>query len=205
MKQRGLLGESSQFIKGVGPARQVLLERLGITTVEDLISHFPRAYYDRRSLVPVGSISVGSSATFLATILAVSLRRARRGQSILTVAVGDETGVVNLVFFNQPYLEKLFKQGERVVVSGELGLYKDRRQIVSPEYEVIGGELTESLLHAGRIVPVYPLTAGISQRMMRKIVMAASEKCAGHIRENLTPALMRVFGVPPREEAFRQV
>jgi len=204
-RKTGLLGESSQYIKGVGPARQVLLERLGISTVEDLISHFPRGYYDRRTLVPVGKIPPGSSATFIATILAVSLRRARRGQTILTVAVGDETGVVNLVFFNQPYLEKLFKQGERVVVSGELGLYKDRRQIVSPEYEIIGGELTESLLHAGRIVPIYPLTAGISQRMMRKIVMAASEKCAGAIEENLSAALMRAFGVPSREEAFRQV
>ena len=204
-RQTGLLGESSQYIKGVGPARQVLLERLGISTVEDLISHFPRGYYDRRALVPVGKITPGSSATFIATILAVSLRRARRAQTILTVAVGDETGVVNLVFFNQPYLEKLFKQGERVVVSGELGLYKDRRQIVTPEYEIIGGELTESLLHAGRIVPIYPLTAGISQRMMRKIVMAASEKCAGAIEENLSAALMKAFGVPSRKEAFRQV
>jgi ATP-dependent DNA helicase RecG len=204
-RERGLLEESSQFIKGVGPARQVLLERLGITTVEDLISHFPRGYYDRRDLVPVAKIPLGAPATFIATILAISPRKARLGRTILTVAVGDETGVVSLVFFNQPYLEKYFKQGERVVVSGVLGLYKDERQIVSPEYEIIGGELTESLLHAGRIVPVYPLTAGISQRMMRKIVMAAFEKCSGHIRENLTPALMKAFGVPAREEAFRQV
>ncbi|MDD4857800.1 MAG: OB-fold nucleic acid binding domain-containing protein, partial [Candidatus Krumholzibacteria bacterium] len=204
-RPRGPLEESSQFIKGVGPARQVLLERLGITTVEDLISHFPRGYYDRRDLVSVGKMRPGSSATFIATILAVSLRRVRGGRTILTVAVGDETGVVNLVFFNQPYLEKLFKQGERVVASGDIGLYRDRLQIVSPDYEVIGGELTESLLNAGRIVPVYPLTAGISQRMMRKIVMAASEKCTGHIRENLTGELMKLFDVPSRDEAFRQV
>jgi ATP-dependent DNA helicase RecG len=204
-RRTGLLEESSQFIKGVGPARQVLLERLGIRTVEDLISHFPRAYYDRRDLVPVGKLTVGSNATFVATVLAISMRRARRGQKIFTVAVGDETGVVNLVFFNQPYLEKYFKQGERVVVSGEPALYRDQKQIVSPEYEIIGGELTESLLHAGRIVPVYPLTAGISQRMMRKIAAAAFEKCVGHIRENLPDALLRSFDVPGREEAFRQV
>jgi ATP-dependent DNA helicase RecG len=204
-RQRGVIEESSQFIKGVGPARQVLLERLDIKTVGDLVSHYPRSYYDRRDLVPVAKLPLGAAATFLATILAISLRKARRGRTILTVAVGDETGIVSLVFFNQPYLERYFKQGERVVVSGALGLYKDQRQIVSPEYEIIGGDLTESLLHAGRIVPVYPLTAGISQRMMRKIVMAAVEKCAGHVRENLSPALMKAFGVPPREEALRQV
>jgi ATP-dependent DNA helicase RecG len=203
-RRMGLLEESSQFIKGVGPARQVLLERLGIATVEDLISHFPRAYYDRRDLVPVGKLPFGAPATFVATILAVSMRRARKGRQIFTVAVGDETGVVSLVFFNQPYLEKYFKQGERVVVSGELALYRDQRQIVSPEYEIIGGELTESLLHAGRIVPVYPLTAGISQRMMRKVVAAALEKSAGHIGEMLPESLLRAFDVPPREEAFRQ-
>ena len=202
---KGLLQESSQFVRGVGPARQVLLERLGITTVEDLVSHFPRGYYDRRSLVPVARIPVGAPATFIATVLAISLRKARRGQKILTVAVGDETAVVNLVFFNQPYLEKYFKQGERVIVSGELAIYRDSRQIVSPEYEIISGELNESLLHTGRIVPVYPLTAGISQRMMRKIVMAALDKCDGHIQENLTPELMRVFGVPGRREAFLQI
>jgi len=109
------------------------------------------------------------------------------------------------VFFNQPYLERYFKQGERVVVSGELGIYKDQRQIVSPEYEIIGGELGESLLQAGRIVSVYPLTAGISQRMMRRIVTAAVEKCSSCIQENLTAELMKAFGVPPREEAFRQI
>jgi ATP-dependent DNA helicase RecG len=201
----GPLQDSSQFIKGVGPARQVLLERLGITTVEDLVSHFPRAYYDRRDLLPVGKLPFGASATFVATILAVSTRKARKGRQIFTVAVGDETGVVSLVFFNQPYLEKYFKQGERVVVSGEMALYRDQRQMVSPEYEIIGGELSESLLHAGRIVPVYPLTAGISQRMMRKIVAAACEKYGGFVRENLSDALRAAFDVPPRAEAIRQI
>jgi ATP-dependent DNA helicase RecG len=204
-KQTGLLQESSQFVKGVGPARQVLLERLGIATIEDLISHFPRGYYDRRTLVPVAKIPIGAPATFIATVLAVSMRKARRGHGILTVAVGDETGVVNLIFFNQPYLEKYFKQGERVIVSGELAIYKDSRQIVSPEFEIISGELNESLIHTGRIVPVYPLTAGISQRMMRKIVKAALDRCAGHIPENLSTELVTTFGVPARGEAFLQI
>ena len=201
----GLLRESSQYVKGVGPARQVLLERLGIKTIEDLLAHFPRAYYDRSHLVPVARIPPGRPATFLATVLAVSLRRARKGRAILTVAVGDETGNVNLIFFNQPYLEKQFKQGERIVASGELAIYRGERQIVSPEYEAISGELSESLLHTGRIVPVYPLTAGISQRMMRRIVRAALDKSAGAIEENLTGPLMASLDVPGREEATMQI
>jgi ATP-dependent DNA helicase RecG len=204
-KSDGLLQGSSQYVKGVGPARQVLLERLGIRTIEDLLGHFPRAYYDRRDLVPIAKIPPGRPATFLATVLAVSLRRARKGRTILTVAVGDETGTVNLIFFNQPYLEKQFKQGERIIVSGELTIYRAQRQVVSPEYEVVSGELGEWLLHTGRIVPVYPLTAGISQRMMRKIVRAALEKCAGAVEENLTDTLMARLDVPRRAEAIAAI
>jgi ATP-dependent DNA helicase RecG len=204
-KSTGLLEESSQYVKGVGPARQVLLERLGIRTIEDLLTHYPRAYYDRSNLVPIAKIPPGTTATFLATVLAVSLRRARKGRSVLTVAAGDETGVVSLIFFNQPYLEKQFKQGERIIVSGELTLFRGDRQVVSPEYETVSGELGESLLHTGRIVPVYPLTAGISQRMMRRIVRSALEKAAGAVEENLTRALMAKLGVAGRAESIAEI
>jgi len=202
---KNLLSQSSQFVKGVGPSRQVLLSRLGIETVEDLIMHFPRNYYDRRDLITVSEIVPKQQVTFVAAVLAVSLRRARRGQTVLTVAVGDETGIVNLVFFNQPYLEKQFKQGIKVIVSGELRFYKGQKQLISPEYEVISGELDQSLLHTGRIVPVYPLTSGISQRMMRRIVRSALEKCMGKISENLPADLCGNLGFPEREEAFRHI
>ncbi len=204
-KSKGLLEESSQYVKGVGPARQVLLERLGIRTIEDLLTHYPRAYYDRSNLVLISKIPPGTTATFLATVLAVSMRRARKGRSVLTVAAGDETGVVSIIFFNQPYLEKQFKQGERIIVSGELTIYRGERQVVSPEYETISGELGDSLLHTGRIVPVYPLTSGISQRMMRRIVRAALEKAAGSVAENLTPGLMTRLGVAGRAESIAEI
>lgn len=197
--------ESSQFVKGVGPARQVLLSKLGIERVEDLLLHLPRAYYDRRDLVPVAGIAPGGPATFIATVLAVSKRRARRGRSILTVAAGDETGIVQMVFFNQPYLEHYFKQGSKVIASGEVDLYQGQKQVVAPEFEIIAGELDESLLHAGRIVPVYPLTARISQRMMRRIVRSALEKCTGFIPENLPASMVRRLRFPGRENMFDQI
>ncbi|MCK4236747.1 MAG: DEAD/DEAH box helicase, partial [Candidatus Krumholzibacteria bacterium] len=201
----GILFESSQFVKGVGPSRQVLLSRLGIEKVEELISHFPRAYYDRSKLMKLAAISAGNTVTFVATVLAVSVRKGRRGRGILTVAVGDETGIVHLIFFNQPYLEKHFKQGVKVIASGELTLYKGQKQIIAPEYEIISGDLDRSLLHTGRIVPVYPLTAGISQRMIRRIIRAALDKCAGLITENLPAGLIGSLGFPARENAFRQI
>ena len=199
------LSESSQFVKGVGPARQVLLSRLGIGTVEDLLLHVPRKYYDRGDLITVSKVAPGKLSTFVATVLAASLRRLRGGRSMMTVVVGDETGTVNLVFFNQPYLEKQFKSGVRVLVSGEPVLYKGARQLVSPEHEIISGDLNRSLLDTGRIVPVYPLTSGISQRMMRKIISAALEKSSDSIRENLPSGLLEREGFIGRRDALRRI
>ncbi len=176
------LSESSQFVKGVGPARQVLLSRLGIGTVEDLLLHVPRKYFDRGDLVTVSKVEPGRLTTFVATVLAASLRRLKGGRSMMTVAVGDETGTVNLVYF-----------------------YKGAKQIVSPEHEIVSGDLNRSLLDTGRIVPVYPLTSGISQRMMRKIIAAALEKSASAIRENLPSSLLRKEGFIGRREALLQI
>jgi len=205
IKERSPLLESSQFVKGVGPSRQVLLSKLGIETVEDLLGHFPRKYYDRSRIVKISDIDMGSEVTFVANTLAVSSRKARKGQSLLTVIAGDETGNIELVFFNQPYLEKRFRPGERIVVSGVVSIYGGRKQMISPEFEVLSGELDRSLLHTGRIVPVYPLTSGISQRMMRKIISSAIEKCRGKIKENLDPRIVLEENFPSREEAFRQI
>jgi len=205
IRERNPLLESSQFVKGVGPSRQVLLSKLGIQTVEDLLGHFPRKYYDRSRIVKISGIDMGGEVTFVASILAVSSRKARRGQSILTVIAGDETGNIELVFFNQPYLEKRFHPGEKIVVSGVVSMYGGRKQMISPEFEVLSGELDRSLLHTGRIVPVYPLTSGISQRMMRRIISSAIEKCRGKIKENLSPRIVLEEDFPSREEAFRQI
>jgi len=97
------LGMSSQFVKGVGPSRQILLERLGIHNVEDLLMHYPRGYYDRSNMKKICDIEVNSEITFKGVVLVAFLRKLRGGKTILRAAVGDETGRINLVFFNQPF------------------------------------------------------------------------------------------------------
>ena len=205
MFEENVLSESSQFVKGVGPSRQVLLARLGIDTVEGLLTHYPRDYYDRSELKRINSLEVGSSSGFTGTVLAVSSRTLGPRRSLLTIVVGDETGIINLAFFNQPYLKGKFKQGLRIIASGTIQVYRGHKQIVAPEYEVITGELGEDLIHTGRIVPVYPLTAGISQRMIRRIIKAALAKSEGLIPENLSERFRKSMGFPGREEALRQI
>ncbi len=204
-KEENILGMSSQYIIGVGPARQKLLSRLGIETVDDLIRHYPRGYYDRSGLVSIESASPGEMVTVSGEILASHSRRLGHRRSILTVAVDDGTGALQLVFFNQPYLEKYFRKGSRVIASGHVKLYRDTRQMTAPEWEITGGGDDEQLLHTGRIVPVYPLTAGISQRMMRRIVKAGLDRAGGMIPENLPGRIVSEMGLVGREEAVSQI
>jgi ATP-dependent DNA helicase RecG len=138
-------------------------------------------------------------------VLTAHKRKIGPRRSMFTAAIDDGTGALSLVFFNQPYLEKYFRKGSTVIASGQVRLYKEKKQMAAPEWEITGGGEEEQLLHAGRIVPVYPLTAGISQRMMRRIVRAALDRSEGMIPENLPSNLVSGMDLMGREEALRQI
>ena len=205
VNNKNILLTSSQFVKGVGPARQKLLNNLGIRTVEDLIMHFPRRYYDRSNMKSVSELEPGDDATFSVVVLAKSLRKLGRKRSLLTVAVGDETGRIDLVFFNQPYLRNRFRQGEEIIASGRVNMYRGQKQLASPDFELADDSGDRDLIHTGRIVPVYPSTTGISQRMIRRIIRSSLEKCRGQISENLPPSVQEDLNLMTREESFWQI
>jgi ATP-dependent DNA helicase RecG len=199
------LSEECRFLKGVGPVRAERLRRLGIETLEDVVTHFPRAYYDRRSLSRVADLKPGEDSTFLGRILTVAARSGRRRRSVITAAVGDDTGIVQVVWFNQPYLAKHLKPGTDLVVTGELSYFRGARQIVNPEFEALGEGLDDELLHTGRIVPVYPLTRGISQRFLRELVARTLDDWGGAIYENLPAPLVASEGLSSRLDALRGI
>jgi ATP-dependent DNA helicase RecG len=181
------------------------LKRLGIETLEDLFTHFPRTYYDRRNLSRIASLKTGEEASFVAKILSVATRSGRRRRSIVTAAVGDDTGIVQAVWFNQPYIAKLLKPGGDLILTGELSYFRGARQLVNPEFETIGDTLDAELLHTGRIVPVYPLTRGISQRFLRELVAKALDEWRGAVYENLPASLVERESVPSRIDALNAI
>ena len=206
MKKRQLiLSDECRYLKGVGPARAEHLRRLGVETVDELITHFPRKYYDRRNLSRIGDIKTGVEATFLGQILSVAKWSIRRRRSIITAAVGDDTGIVQILWFNHPYLAKILKAGSEVVVTGEISHYRGARQIVNPEFEVLEMTLDQDLLHTGRIVPVYPLTRGLSQRFLRELIARSIDQYAGAVYENLPASLVGSEGVVSRLDAIRGI
>ncbi|MEW5894363.1 MAG: ATP-dependent DNA helicase RecG [Candidatus Omnitrophota bacterium] len=164
---------SIQYVKGVGPAKKKLFAKLGIETIGDLFYLFPRRYEDRRQMTRIRDVKPGSNQTVLARVLDNQARRTwYTKKHVYEVLVGDQTGRMTCVWFNQPYLAHYFKPGKDVVFYGKVDIYKNRLQMVAPEYEILDAE-KDSLLNTGRIVPVYPLTRGMTQRYLRKVVYEA--------------------------------
>jgi ATP-dependent DNA helicase RecG len=159
-----------QYLKGIGPRRAEVLAKAGILSLEDVLYHFPRRYEDRSHLLPIASLELGKEATVSAEVVSLNARRGFHwGVDILEVGVADDTGRIFCVWFNQPFLRRYFKIGERVILYGRAELYRDRIQMASPEFEIVGDEAAESL-DINRIVPVYSLPQGISQKVFRKVV-----------------------------------
>jgi len=178
-----------QFLKTVGPVRATALRRLGIETAGDLIRHLPRNHLDRTRVQPIGRLEVGAKATIMGEVLTSGERRTRRGGGIQTVSVQDETGVIFCVWFNQRYVLKQFRGGDRVMFSGTVQSHGGRRQLTHPDFEVLTGN--GDRLHTGRLVPVYPLTAGIGQHWLRRLIHTTLLDLAPQISETLPESLRR--------------
>jgi len=204
-KRQQLLSNFCQFLKGVGPGRAITLKRLRIETVDNLLTHYPRKYYDRRNLRKIADLPPGEEVTFLGQIMTVSQRKMRYGRTMVTVAVGDDTGIVQVVWFNQPYIINYLKPGRECLLSGELSYYRSARQVVNPEFELLGEALDEQLLSTGRIVPVYPLTRGVSQRFLRGLITRTLDQYRDTIIDNLPPSMVESMGLPSRYEALRNI
>jgi ATP-dependent DNA helicase RecG len=196
------LEDAIQYVKGVGPSRALDLRRLGIENVNDLLTHFPRSYYDRRQLASIGSLQPGVDATFVGRVLSVTQRNPfRRRSAMVVAAIQDDSGIVQVVWFNQPYLGKSLKAGRELIVSGRLGFYRGQRQVVNPEFEFTA-EDDEGGRAAARIVPVYRLTSGVSQRYLRGLIARTLDSYAALVPETMPSSLIGPK-TPARSAALR--
>ncbi|MEA3490168.1 MAG: ATP-dependent DNA helicase RecG [Candidatus Omnitrophota bacterium] len=161
-----------RYIKGVGPRKADLFAKLGIENVSDLFYYLPRRYEDRSSVVEVKDLKPGQTQAVVGRVLKTSVFTARTGTRIFEMAVGDDTSRVVAVWYNQPFMKKVFSQGQTVVLYGKIERAR-RFQINHPAFEILDGENLKDSLDVGRIVPFYSLTEKLTQRYMRKIVHQA--------------------------------
>jgi ATP-dependent DNA helicase RecG len=189
----GALQPSSrlQFLPGVGPRRAEVFERLGLTTLEHLVRHYPRAWLDARRFVRIGELKPRELVTVVGRVRSSAARRTRAGRTDFVALVEDGSGSLSCYFFGQPFLARTLKPGTQVVVSGELDPLE--RRMLNPLFEVMEGEI-ETLLHTGRLVPVHALTKGITARGMRSAVRLALDAVADRLPDPLPP---EVAAAPP--------
>lgn len=164
-----------QYLKGVGPQVAKLLRKLGVETVEDLLYFFPREYEDRRHPTPLNQLKVGDQVVFIkGEVQNVSHQQTRKRFSILKVVIGDNTGQIPVVFFNQPYLTNYFKPGMKLFVSGklEVNLYDGGMELSARDYEIDTGETPG-------IVPIYPLTEGLYPKTLRNLIKRTLQEYLG--------------------------
>src|SRR4029453_2610665 len=156
-----------------GPeARDVLATAFDIHTVGELLHHYPRRYIDRSRVETIRGLKIGAYATVIATVRKVNKRQTRQRRPMVTVTVGDDTGFLELPFFNQPWAATSYRVGVEVAVSGVAQIYRGRLQLANQEVEVLRGD-PHDLVHTGRITPVHPASEGITTRTIRELIWGA--------------------------------
>jgi ATP-dependent DNA helicase RecG len=153
-------------LSGVGQAQAKRLQRLGVTTIRDLLFLFPRRYNDFSALKTINQLEYGEEVTIMGTIWETRSRRTRSGGTVIQSIVADGTATIQATWFNQPFLLKSLKAGRQVVLSGKVDAYLGRLVMNSPEWEY----LEKEQIHTGRLVPVYPLTEGIKAKWLRRLL-----------------------------------
>ncbi|EJO23172.1 ATP-dependent DNA helicase RecG [Selenomonas sp. FOBRC6] len=192
-------------VRGVGVKKAAAFARLGIQTVYDLLTYYPRAYEDQSRVTPIAQLHAGERATVLAVIQRVTERQARRrGFTILTVLLGDETGYAQAVWFNQRFLKTKLREGRRLLLTGKAEYaYNGGGQLALTNitsFELLGAE-EDAGAHLG-ILPVYAATEGLTQKQLRAMMEYALAQTADELEENLPQRVREKYRLIGRRSAF---
>ena len=195
------LNKPVQYIKGVGPNRVSLLKKLGIETLGDLISFFPREHEDRSKPKNISSLVDGEEALISAfPIGRMNEIRIRKNLTICKLFVRDETGGVEIDWYNQGYLKNNFTINKRYCFYGKVSIKGGRITMQSPVYDLDGTNK-----NTGKIIPIYPLTYKLSQNTMRKIMENGIEEVNGKLEETLPKYILDTYKLTDINTAIKQI
>jgi len=194
-------------LHGIGPSLQKKLKKLGIITCRDLIFHFPHRYEDFSRLVPIGQVKFHQKCCVKGRLLSIENSRTPRKRMILTTALlKDDTGTVQVIWFNRPYLTKILKPGDKVLIAGTTSLGREGIYFANPAYEKISPlEKDEDFMHAGRLVPVYPETEGLSSRWLRSLIKPLLKRLENQLKETIPISIQQQYNILPIKTALWQI
>ena len=197
-----LLSTPVQFLKGVGPDRAARLNRLGLKTACDLLFFFPRDYQDMTHVRSLDQLVDGETVSMAGTIEEIDVRNGGPGKSVLGALIRQGQGYLRAVWFNQPHVQRQLANGQHVLLSGQVRYRGLRWEMVHPRVQTIdrGNDLPR-----GDILPVYPLTEGLKQSQIRRIVQYVVQTCAGEVEEVLPDELLDQHRLWPIRAALPQI
>lgn len=195
------LNKNIQYIKGVGPARVKLLNKLGIYTLNDIINYFPRTYEDRSKTKKLSDIYDGEEILVIAKVITtVVVRKIRKGLTIYKVIVSDKTNNCEITWYNQEYIKNKIKKGNTYKFYGKVNSKFGKLEMNTPIIEEINISK-----NTGKIVPIYPSTNNLTQNVLRLIVENAIEEIKGQIKETLPEYILKEYNLCNLEYAIKKI
>ncbi len=182
--------DNVRYLKGVGPKRAEELGRLQIKTLKELLYYFPRRYEDRRKLEKISALIINRVSLISGEVIATYSRKSRRGMNIFEAFIDDKSGVIISTWFNQGYLSDIIKKGQRILLFGRIDYYKKLR-ILAPDFEIL--DEREPILG---ILPIYSLSAKLTQKFMRKIIKIALADFSSLLSDFLPLEIRRKLNLP---------
>src|SRR3989344_2912577 len=177
------------------------LEKLGIEKLEDLLFHIPSRYDDFTLISKIATVQPGEIVTIQGTVTDIKNDYTRRIR-LQKAKVADETGEIDVTWFNQPFIPKTIHKGDTVSLSGRITEFTHKPILESPEYEVMSGNET---LHTGRLVPIYPLTHGLTSKWLRRQIYKIIENNKHTLLEHIPGAIIHEHDLMPASEAIKQI
>lgn len=197
-----LLQRPLSVMPGFGPASIKKFERIGIFTLEDLLYYLPREHLDYTTMLSINQLPFEQMVTIRGYIWEIENVKSAKSTMVRTIArVTDETGQLRAVWFNQPYLQKILAPGSEIVLTGTKQRFGNAVQFTVKSYELPD---KGDVLSLGRIIPIYPLTEGISEKILRKATKWAIDRCGVMVPDYLPSSVVASANILPLAAALSQ-
>ena len=196
------LTKDVKYVKGVGPNRVTLLNKLGIFTLNDLITYYPRTYEDRSKPKQIYEINDGEEVLIEATVVSrmIEIRTSRKNMTIYKLTVRDETDTCVITWYNQSYLKNIFKVGQKYTFFGKATKKKSVVEMNSPVFDIEGRNK-----NTGKIIPIYPSTYKLSQNTIRQIIENGLREVNGNLEESLPEYIIKEYNLMEINEATKKI
>ncbi len=199
---------SVQHLPGIGKQHATRLEKLGIKTLSDLIYHFPFRYDDFSKIHKIDEASQGEVITIQGVVWQIKNVRTRTGKFLTNAQISDESGLLDVIWFNQPYLTKNIRPGTPISLSGKIDKEGPRPKLISPTYEILKSNTVQTnpeTIHTGRLVSIYPETEGLTSKWLRSIIKNFLPILKNTLEDYLPPNITENQTLIPVGDALQKI